>query len=872
MKGIEPIHGFLKKSSFRIFEIHEKDREKLVYLSFLNFIMMFANAFGISIATSLLLKKTGISFLPSMYLINSFIIGFISFLVFPFITKTNQISILKKIFLFFSFGILLAKIAAGAGLAWVYPVLYLASSLFGWVYYTQFWTLATDVCNIREGKRMFSLVVSAGILGGIAGGFATNTFVRVIHTENLLYIWSFLFFGIGIVMNFFEKSFPSKLGKNVVSNYEKISIVEDFVKIWKNFRENSLLKIIAITFFMYAMIIYLLDFLFNSVLNNSFKAADSLTGFYGNYYGVFYAITFIVVVLFASKILKKWGVGKVMLSLPVVVGLGFLLLVFDPGLKNVVSVKFLRDVVGSSVIESSYPLLFLPIAEELRRESFAFVDSYIMTAGIFTAGLLITLLLKFFGINSIIIAGLLLSTCWVFFSFKLKKEYFRTFVNSIDSKSYFEKEQPLNEIIYLGNKETIEILTKSLYDKNEKISFFSIELLGKIGDKVSSDVLFNFVKDSDIDPKRKAKALLMLGNSKDFTQVFNLMPFLNDNDPRIKANTLEAIGRLDPSLAKDVAENFLNDENSRVRMNAAIIIWKYSNKEKGSKILKEMSADPNPENRIRAIYALSEIGSKEVIDFVEAAINDENEDVRFYAARILEGIKTEKSVRLLINMLNDKKRKVRQAASQVLEKRSIKKNSDLFLNAMEKEGELAQKEIVFLMMKNKNEKYINAMLNYCRKEIKKIYENLIREDKIVRYRDSVKAGKKEVLDSLNIIIDSMRIRNERKLFKILRLLSGIKDSSVFTQALRRLKDPFNSEGQANAVDVIENILGFELASILMPLIENTTLNEKISIGKSLWKFDDYNANLILKEMSDNKYFKGMSILAGYVLNGVNIAV
>lgn len=55
-------------------------------------------------------------------------------------------------------------------LFWLYPALYIWIGIFG-LLATQVWTLASFVLTMREAKRLFGLVGSGAIIGGIFGGF-----------------------------------------------------------------------------------------------------------------------------------------------------------------------------------------------------------------------------------------------------------------------------------------------------------------------------------------------------------------------------------------------------------------------------------------------------------------------------------------------------------------------------------------------------------------------------------------------------------------------------------------------------------------------------------------------------------------------------
>jgi hypothetical protein len=69
--------------------------------------------------------------------------------------------------------------------AWVSVAFFLFGSILAVLLISQFWTLATRICNIREGKRVFSLVVSAGLLGGGTGGDISREIVRILSCAKI---------------------------------------------------------------------------------------------------------------------------------------------------------------------------------------------------------------------------------------------------------------------------------------------------------------------------------------------------------------------------------------------------------------------------------------------------------------------------------------------------------------------------------------------------------------------------------------------------------------------------------------------------------------------------------------------------------------
>src|SRR5262245_60525911 len=68
--------------------------------------------------------------------------------------------------------------------SWLYPVVYVWVGMFGVLAMSQVWTLANYVLTNREAKRLFGLIGTGGIIGGIFGGFLSNIVARSLGAES----------------------------------------------------------------------------------------------------------------------------------------------------------------------------------------------------------------------------------------------------------------------------------------------------------------------------------------------------------------------------------------------------------------------------------------------------------------------------------------------------------------------------------------------------------------------------------------------------------------------------------------------------------------------------------------------------------------
>src|SRR5262249_45851767 len=70
--------------------------------------------------------------------------------------------------------------------SWLYPTIYVWVGIFGVLATTQVWALANQVLTTREARRVFGLVASGAITGGIFAGFFSKVVAKAFGTESLL--------------------------------------------------------------------------------------------------------------------------------------------------------------------------------------------------------------------------------------------------------------------------------------------------------------------------------------------------------------------------------------------------------------------------------------------------------------------------------------------------------------------------------------------------------------------------------------------------------------------------------------------------------------------------------------------------------------
>jgi ATP:ADP antiporter, AAA family len=74
------------------------------------------------------------------------------------------------------------------GTEWVSVAFYVLALILGILLTSQFWTLASDLYDARQAKRLFGFIGGGASLGGAMGAGITTLIVHELGTTNLLLV------------------------------------------------------------------------------------------------------------------------------------------------------------------------------------------------------------------------------------------------------------------------------------------------------------------------------------------------------------------------------------------------------------------------------------------------------------------------------------------------------------------------------------------------------------------------------------------------------------------------------------------------------------------------------------------------------------
>ncbi|RNI27248.1 hypothetical protein EFA69_13900 [Rufibacter immobilis] len=354
-----------------------------------------------------------------------------------------------------------------------------------------FWGMAAIIFNVRESKRLFSVVGAGDIPAKLMGYTAVSVLAPLLGVENLLW-----FSIAGFVLAYY---FLKKLEHQAISGHghshsddphhshhhahgsahgggEKSFISRYF--------QNRL--IFAITLFsLAAFTVYsLIDYTLLAEVKSRFTSSPDLATFIGVFFAVGRVLAMLIKLLFSSRVISRLGLTNSLLIAPVVLlAISAFMLIPGESEKTILYtfgvMVLLSEVLKSAVQEPAFFVLFQPLDPHSRLKGHLVSKGYTMPIALLVTGVFLAVYKNFSG-GSIaitvvcqILAGLII--LWIATVYLIKKEYVRSLVQAL-RKGYFTGSE-----LFLNDEPVRNLLLEKLESGKAKEVILALGLLERSG-------------------------------------------------------------------------------------------------------------------------------------------------------------------------------------------------------------------------------------------------------------------------------------------------------------------------------------------------------------------------------------------------------
>jgi AAA family ATP:ADP antiporter len=274
-------------------------------------------------------------------------------------------------------------------------------SIFGVMVPAQFWAYVADTFNLKSGQRLFPAIMLGGNFGALAGAKTASLTVIALTPEGLMLIaTAILLVTAGVAIAAAAHVPDGSRAHSPEHERRPPNILGGFSLV---FRERYLLLIALLVVLLnwinstgeYILSEFVVQHVDQQVAasGGTLSADNLITAFYGDFQFWFTLVGVLIQLFLVSQIYRWIGVAGALMVLPVIVAIGYGVMVFVPIFSIIRLVKIAENSVDYSLMNTTRQALFLPVSRDAKYDGKTAIETFfwrfgdLLQAGVIFAGL-----------------------------------------------------------------------------------------------------------------------------------------------------------------------------------------------------------------------------------------------------------------------------------------------------------------------------------------------------------------------------------------------------------------------------------------------------------------------------------------------------
>lgn len=646
----------MKERLVRLLNIKLSESRYVLDLLAVQVFIGLANALINIVATTLFIYTFKITNLPYAFLVAAVLLLGIN-LVYEKLEHRLSPQHLLKIILIASVGVLLllwTGIAAANKYVFIYALL-VWSTLFYMVTGYAYWGLVSLLFNLRESKRVFSVVGAGDIPAKLIGYLAAPLLIPVMGLNNLLLLSvAALVAAVVLLSRLIHKpGWQAILHKANVERHHHVVVHEPRKgKIEGFFRSELIFSISLLSILSYNVFV-LMDYTFISQVKSKFHDLSYLATFIAQFFAFGRIVALVLKLTFSSRAIERLGIITCLSITPVALAV-FSLAFFaidDPAYAIYIfgMMALLTEVLRSAIQEPVFLILFQPLSEHLRLKGHIIAKGYMFPVSL----VVVSLSLIFFpllGAEMTIMATvkiLLLNLgIWGIIIMMIKQAYIRVLHYSIKKGVYS------GEGIQLYDKETINILLAKVDSGKDTEAIYALNLLEQAGYTQLDDVL---EKQLHTPREEVVKYALDRLNERGKLNKELLHQLLEDTAPAaIREKIFAFLCRLDSDFLSGKARHLseLDYAARKIVVRNLMAQHEFANLLQAGREIDGLISSPLPRERALALEIISELREIKFTDAIEQLLHDPETSIQREAVIVAGKLRVQKLLPYMLSLLD----------------------------------------------------------------------------------------------------------------------------------------------------------------------------------------------------------------------------
>jgi ATP:ADP antiporter, AAA family len=632
-----------------------------VALLFLLYLAIISTGFvvGRTVASTLFLHRLDKSLLPYTYAALAIAVSLASAFYARISGKMRRDRMFLYTCLLFFLGLVSFR-----GLLYVFPTslivvgsLYVFIDVLSILCITQFWTLAIEVFDTREAKRVFGFIGGGSAIAMLSFGALVRGIVPAIGTVNLIYLMAGEMIGCMVLLWLIGEYYGNRIQ---VASEEKprrqdkknhgTGLFADFNRL---LRTRHLATVAAITAVM-AVAITLIDYQWKMSARASYIGNEDALARYFSTYNLFVGLAATFVQFFLTgRILEKLGILVALMLLPVALA-GASMAVLLASASTVVlwaatSAAGANALLRFTVQNTAVQLFFRPMPADFRPRAQALVEGVLKPVVTGFTGLFIALAALMLPLRDLSYVALLLLVIWIVLNLKAKKQYVNALADRIRSRRL-----DLDGSNLAADEDTARVIRQTLSSGNKSAILSAMDVIRSIPERDWSTEFAGLLS-SDHASVRIA-AIRYLAEQRAREHIETVQNLLTDPDATVRSTTIYALGLLLHGTSKPVVEPMLKDPEPEVSGAAACTLMNHYPLEdvaEAAHHLEQLVSSDNAAYRKAAAVAIGLAELANVGPLLERLLRDSEQTVQAASLKASGQVQAPELLPALIALLAD---------------------------------------------------------------------------------------------------------------------------------------------------------------------------------------------------------------------------
>ncbi len=355
-----------------------------------------------------------------------------------------------------------------------------------------FWTLAGNLFDVRQGKRIFGLMNAGSWLAYVVMGLFTAPLAASLGTENLYVIVALCLLVAFIFQTMILRANPrTSTPPDVQPGRQKASSF--------NLLRNRYILLIFLLIAVWRVAYFILDNIFYDRAVLRYPDTAAMAGFIGGFFGIVGMLGFLTDTFLTGRIISRFGLIAGLLATPVLTTL-FTGALAVTGLIHpemfialfwfAVAAKFANEGLGFSIDQSSFAVLYQPIEEKVRIRTQTVAEGIVQPLAIGLAGGLLLIFNTFlnFDVTRLAFIYLFTGAIWIALSYRLIHAYPAALTEALHKRRFGDSGLPISDHV------SMERLHQALKSPHPGEVLYALALLEKSGHDVPIQSLISLIK------------------------------------------------------------------------------------------------------------------------------------------------------------------------------------------------------------------------------------------------------------------------------------------------------------------------------------------------------------------------------------------